>query len=558
MGEIFIVNDGANSFVKKLITELNIKSLDYHELRDDVEADEFIVTQFNRLQIDKLLIPVSLGEVPSNQMGFKLGLHIRLSSEISRGVLVPIIFISNQSLETLLLARAERYGLIAVTEGSMLCNEDAADINANVSALEPIRARDFNSKFLSQLIINKPETKGPHSLANEWGVYQLDKVAQLKSLGISAPAFLTSKTLYFKFLRAKNNFAGLVQSSPGTTPAPGSSVAAPNTIDALSKKILYIDDEGYKGWTSALNVIFKGGALTVETGLGLTETQFFANIRRQIAKDWDLILLDLRLLPLQEDVAGIVLPITSYSGTKILKEIKDLNEGNQVIIFTASNKAWNMKQLLELKADGYYVKESPEYLIPDDISLKNYEVFKDQVTSCFERIYLKSIFIEHRNAMLQTACTHPSFLSLSAAGVKRSFDLIRLGQLESAYLNYFQIIEHYLDLVFHKTHKSVVDLGGVQRKIKPGANYLLKYYDDAVNGPFMQRRNSSQPLKYTALCKLSFIMAFKFSKDNAYLKGLGTLVKIRNDIAHTGSSALFDKAAFFELINIIHTFRANP
>jgi hypothetical protein len=39
---------------------------------------------------------------------------------------------------------------------------------------------------------------------------------------------------------------------------------------------------------------------------------------------------------------------------------------------------------------------------------------------------------------------------------------------------------------------------------------------------------------------------------------LGTLVKIRNDIAHTGTSALFDKATFFELVNIIHTFRANP
>jgi DNA-binding NarL/FixJ family response regulator len=29
-------------------------------------------------------------------------------------------------------------------------------------------------------------------------------------------------------------------------------------------------------------------------------------------------------------------------------------------MFTASNKAWNMKALLDAGADGYYIKESPE------------------------------------------------------------------------------------------------------------------------------------------------------------------------------------------------------
>lgn len=49
------------------------------------------------------------------------------------------------------------------------------------------------------------------------------------------------------------------------------------------------------------------------------------------------------------------------SGMNILKRIKQVNPGNQVIIFTASSKSWNLKALMDNGADEYYLKESPLY-----------------------------------------------------------------------------------------------------------------------------------------------------------------------------------------------------
>src|ERR1700749_2626494 len=118
MGEIYIIDDSVNSFTKRIVRELKIKTIDYYELSNDSASDDFITNKFRQHSIEKIIIPVSLGDVPNNQIGFKLGLHIRLSSRIGAGNLSPIIFVTNQSLETLLIARADRLGLIGLTEGT--------------------------------------------------------------------------------------------------------------------------------------------------------------------------------------------------------------------------------------------------------------------------------------------------------------------------------------------------------------------------------------------------------------------------------------------------------
>ena len=80
-----------------------------------------------------------------------------------------------------------------------------------------------------------------------------------------------------------------------------------------------------------------------------------------------------------------------FSGMKILKKIKNQNKGNQVIMFTASNKAWNMKALLEAGADGYYIKESPEYAFPTSYSESNANELVKTINRCLRRGYLREI-----------------------------------------------------------------------------------------------------------------------------------------------------------------------
>ena len=73
--------------------------------------------------------------------------------------------------------------------------------------------------------------------------------------------------------------------------------------------------------------------------------------------NYDVIFLDLRLLK-EEDKVNQISNISDFTGTKVLRKIKDINKGIQVIIFTASNKVWNIEKLLEIGANGYYIKEN--------------------------------------------------------------------------------------------------------------------------------------------------------------------------------------------------------
>ncbi|MBB2145747.1 hypothetical protein GM921_09635 [Pedobacter sp. LMG 31464] len=552
MESTFIINDSENAFTKKVISELKITPIDYYDLRDDIEIDRFVTENLKDKKVERLLIPTSLGENSDNNIGIRIGLHIRLSQNIGEKYLVPIIFISDRSLETLLLDQDNRYSLIAATQGSVLVGQDVEEIAAHLTHIRPADKNDFGSKVLNNLIIKGSETMGPHSLANEWGVIQFDKVANLASLLPSSPAYAKRSSLFFKYLSAKNRSKLISLGSPAAAIGTG-----PNLIPATGKKILYIDDEGYKGWTAALGKAFHGGTLAAITGEHLSEADFFAEISSKLAMDWDLILLDLRLLPLKEDLGGHILPIASYSGTKILKEIKMGNEGVQVIIFTASNKAWNMRDLQKLGADGYYIKESPEYLMPDHLSLENYNSFKAQVLECFAKVHLRQLYVAKENAKAQTVNTLVDFMAFSALALDEFFTLLKLDLRKSAFLSLFQIIELYAKSVISGSPVSVVDLNGVTVCIKIGLDYQLVFHQDAINGNYFEKAvGLKNPYKDSALGNISFVIAFKFGQGNVELRKVADLVKKRNDIAHTGT-ANPNMQDFDDLIGLITLFRSN-
>jgi hypothetical protein len=54
-------------------------------------------------------------------------------------------------------------------------------------------------------------------------------------------------------------------------------------------------------------------------------------------------------------------------------------------MFTASNKAWNMDELYEAGADGYYVKEHPETANDPEFSVKNFQNFHKTVENCLKK-----------------------------------------------------------------------------------------------------------------------------------------------------------------------------
>jgi CheY-like chemotaxis protein len=230
-------------------------------------------------------------------------------------------------------------------------------------------------------------------------VYQLAKTTNnLTALNRNLKLHQNFKELYFKFIQASSKVFSPFNDLDFN-------IITTKKINSPNKKVLYIDDEADKGWEEVLKSIFVGAEFesvgkmeneSAETYYAKAKTKALEiEIEKNLPK-WDLILLDLRLDETEDVGENAFKLASSYSGAKLLKEIKTGNKGNQgiqVIIFTASNKAWNMRELLiDLKADGFFVKESPEYNSDVIFSEKNYENFENQVIYCYNRSYLRSIF----------------------------------------------------------------------------------------------------------------------------------------------------------------------
>lgn len=93
----------------------------------------------------------------------------------------------------------------------------------------------------------------------------------------------------------------------------------------------------------------------------------------------DVILLDLRLL----DKDAGQFSVKKLSGAKILNKLREEFKGIPVIVTTASNKAWSHETLMEIGADGYWIKEGIDQKKNATRTINNYyEIIKliDTVT----------------------------------------------------------------------------------------------------------------------------------------------------------------------------------
>lgn len=429
---------------KSNFTKLAIKTISLSKgIFDDVTIDEFIVNELKPQKPSILIIPASLGSIQTNYWGLRVGMHIRLSSVMEEYRFIPIIFVSQNSLEEILRFQEEKLGLQCTLDGSLLVGNSIDEIQAAIDYLEPISKNRYISGFLEKIIIERPPSIGKHSLANIWGALRLNEVLNLNAIKDKS---LTNRTkeLYFKYLRAfheesKGSFKDL------------------QLLQCTGKRILLIDDEADKGWKDVLKAIFKGADFqSIDFKNKSFEDVEQETINKSISEDWDLILLDLRLNPSEEDTGDKLIQTENYSGAKILKAIKKHNAGIQVIMLTASNKAWNMKKLLDLGADGYYIKESPEFNFSAEFTSESFDNFAKECNSCFEKYYLRKIFkidkaiqekLDLENGILGNHTLGRGTVNLIKAYLKQAFNAIyEYSQTQKEYalysfLEYYKIVE---------------------------------------------------------------------------------------------------------------------
>lgn len=311
-----------------------------------------------------------------------LAMHIRLTETIpGKSKYAPIVFISDFSLEK--LVKKGTGAQIFMTEGTYLCRR--SEIEGKLGSFKSLDEESERSDFLDR--INIPVPKGSnHSLANQWGASRLYMI--INGDNARKEAFKDfqdiHKRLYFKYISHKI----IAGESPLAMGKPSFQVKG-----ATGKRVLLIDDEAEKGWSRVLSNILPSARFNPADDV-ISETvmdydSFSTNARSKIEeRNYDLILLDLRLGGIREDY--IVDP-QQMSGYKVLQRIKQLNRGTQVVMLTASNKAWNLKAIMNSSfgADGYFVKESPEYEFSDELSAANLRSLISDMEKCFNQGYLR-------------------------------------------------------------------------------------------------------------------------------------------------------------------------
>lgn len=549
MEKTFIISDYSEK-LKRIINSLalpesNVIANESHE--SERKYHGWLLKTFQEKEIDKIIIPLSLTKDAqmSNSDGFMLALHIRLNYELDiEKRLVPIIFLTNFTVDNILTTYDfdidNNPQNIIFTKGIYFSSFDTEEIKAIHDEAIVCTLSEYQSKILSKLNIHRKATSGGHDIANAWGCFKLAQVVGLRDEIFELETISKHlKQLYAKFLICKNDsFSD--EETINLEP-----------INCQNKQILFIDDKADEGWEDLMKGVFKGDKnnfVCVDSSKYKAKDNhreftdfegFYKECKSHIGKEWDLIIIDLRLHPKKEDIDKETINPKSLSGYKLIDEFLNSNEGYQIIVSTASNKIWNINAALERGAYSYYIKEAPEFNFTLNQSKTHYFNFKQNVEKCFQRKHLREIYTHWLNAKHKNTNKVKNFIEESNAALDIAWELIKNDQLNFGYLTLFQSIEGLANKLY-KSNDTMGSITTIEKEDGKPDKWILTFVSDKNNGSYFKNGKEPKEEKRNpeTLFKISCLFKIIYRKDDDFLKKFGALNKLRNDIAHPASSPL--------------------
>ena len=323
----------------------------------------------NGKRCDNVFIPLCFGNSLSDYNGLRLASHIRCTE-------TPI------QLSNIYIYGFVGYEkLLAHPCFNILKTKNVKLIDYSVEAIQKIDKEELPSSLeksdlpneIKKLALVSP--KDNHSIANEWAVYRWATTINTNDDDIEIIAKNIENSLYFKYLKT-------------IYPITKSKELSSIKIEKNNKnpKVLYIDDEAEKGWNEVFaTILYDNNELNyISSDIDyktLSKNEIISSSIQRIKEDnIDIVILDFRLH--SSDFSKNI-SIQEVTSVQILKAIKEYNAGIQVIIFSATNKIWNLQALESLGADGFIIKEAPEN------SVNSY--FTQDTIKNFQKVMEKSI-----------------------------------------------------------------------------------------------------------------------------------------------------------------------
>ena len=507
------------------------KDWDFFEKNiSDNELDGFVRQYLQNEQFEAIYIPLYFGSSYSDYMGLRLAMHIRLTESPNQ---YSPIFIYGVSKHEDLLENC-CYDILKFSSVFLLYADNESfkeSLNLNLS-------RHETSDDIDKIVLNIPDNIGDnHSVANKWAMYRWLDMIKWDSENVPQIIETDFKTsLFFKYLDVKYGKHDKFKRDKKYQM---------EISGLLNKTIVYIDDEYDKGWENILRALFEfnGAQLLCFKGFDkkLSKKTLIEKINSFIIEnDADCYILDLRL---HEDDFG---EKKNLSGHEISKFIKEQNEGNQIVVFSASNKIWNLKeQINKIGATAYALKESPDLNLNRDYSKLLYIDFINSVKNACSLSYLKDLVNKQNEVkeIIPSAAQLDSVVNLLSKNAGKNDQDLLGAALLSEIVFVEDLIENQLDYeliednskkIFYRQHQNIPQIltGHLffKTQIINGHKVVVDYdYRDDVS----LKDNDWEDIIKKPITLVVAVLVKDFKLPRVFVKKYIDLKKVRNtQIAH--------------------------
>jgi CheY-like chemotaxis protein len=363
---IDLKNDNSKKF--DFPNKIEVVSLEYKIGKNDSKLNDELFTDFIKNLNSKLGV-ILINAISQDYYANTFVAHIRLS-ENKNICDIPILLLGDCSFSSVIKRKSavdksillsNRIFFVENYTSLSPLNKDTLLDNSEISQF--IEAYDYLPQdFLDIYTPSNISATGRHGVSNVWGAYKLGLVLLAQNK--------TENNLLFKYYAKLHSETYTLDRDE----------LLDFQLNTKGSNILYIDDET-EIWDLNLRKMM-GENCNITSFAIDSESNHYESICKKIIeqisdKKIDLVILDLRLT---KSDSVIERGVSDYLSTLILKRIKETHKYLPVIIFTASNKAWNQFQMINTYgADGYYIKESPEFLPSKTYSLENTRKLIDSI-----------------------------------------------------------------------------------------------------------------------------------------------------------------------------------
>ena len=504
MNKLLIHN---GNIVYKEVFESSIEFPSLINIDDNISRN--IISEIKSSDCEIIFVKDNLSTNYLELYGLKVAYHIRLSEELGDKRFLPIVIISD--LDSYILNRVEPISRILFTKNIFLSqnNKEAIKLYDNYD-LKPLHANEYKAEFLDKVQVEQPKDYlTHHSIANEWAMHRWSEYLEVITDDVKAINKKISSMLYFKYLKAK-------------FPIKKSQFKKHQREITEAGKILYIDDEWAKGWGNILKSLHSDLHVVEEKYKDKTREEIIEFVLKRVNKvNPDLVILDMRL---HEDDFKEDTHLDEFTGMQIFQKIKEINEGIQFIIFTASKNAKLLEELQSYDTNilSYIQKEHPDD--NNATTQGNINTLTEKINKGLKRKYLKDIWNIQKNIIsIENIDTDVSF------EVKSVFEILNSDIKKSlifAMISIFKPLEFFKNS--HEYNNMVILIINNELISIDEEEFITNY--ERYN--FRQRSHANNYARSIKNKVWSLLFHTYNYRDKKVFENIEQLTKVRNKAMH--------------------------